>query len=144
MDKVRHFHVETTYATSVDTLWALLQDASILSELTTFPNVRLLGDGASVEGNEIRLAVGVGPIKLPWHSAITLTGTYAFCDQGVKLPFPFTRFCHVHRVEARDEGAVMIDEVTFDSVLPTRLVEYTVLRPMFEARAKAFQKTLNS
>lgn len=141
---MRQFDVRTPYDTSVDTLWTLLQDASLLSTLTSFPKVTLLGDGASVEGKLVQLRVGVGPVSLPWDSAITLTGDHAFCDQGVKLPFPFRRFSHVHRVEQIGEQAVMVDEVTFDSYVPTVLVEYFVLRPMFKERAKAFQKTLNS
>lgn len=141
---MRQFDVRTPYDTSVETLWTLLQDASLLSTLTSFPKVTLLGDGTSVEGNLVQLRVGVGPVSLPWNSAITLTGNYAFCDQGVKLPFPFRRFSHVHRVEQIGEQAVMVDEVTFDSYVPTVLVEYFVLRPMFKERAKAFQKTLNS
>ncbi|WP_353049111.1 hypothetical protein [Exiguobacterium sp. s70] len=128
----------------MDTLWTLLQDASLLSKLTSFPKVTLVGDGASVEGNVVQLRIGVGPVSLRWNSAITLAGDRAFCDQGVKLPFPFRRFSHVHRVEQVDGQAVMVDEVTFDSYVPTVLVEYFVLRPMFKARAEAFQKTLNS
>ncbi|MFL9651353.1 hypothetical protein ACKC2P_11330 [Exiguobacterium chiriqhucha] len=128
----------------MDTLWTLLQDASLLSKLTSFPKVTLVGDGASVEGNVVQLRIGVGPVSLPWNSAITLAGDRAFCDQGVKLPFPFRRFSHVHRVEQVDGQAVMVDEVTFDGYVPTVLVEYFVLRPMFKARAEAFQKTLNS
>ncbi|MCT4778109.1 hypothetical protein NQG36_12585 [Exiguobacterium aquaticum] len=128
----------------MDRLWTLLQDASLLSKLTSFPKVTLVGDGASVEGNVVQLRIGVGPVSLPWNSAITLAGNRAFCDQGVKLPFPFRRFSHVHRVEQVDGQAVMVDEVTFDSYVPTILVEYFVLRPMFKARAEAFQKTLNS
>lgn len=141
---MRQFDVRTPFDTSVDRLWTLLQDASLLSKLTSFPKVTLVGDGASVEGNVVQLRIGVGPVFLPWNSAITLAGHRAFCDQGVKLPFPFRRFSHVHRVEQVDGQAVMIDEVTFDSYVPTILVEYFVLRPMFKARAEAFQKTLNS
>ncbi|RHB48797.1 hypothetical protein [Exiguobacterium sp. AM39-5BH] len=141
---MRQFDVRTRFDTSVDTLWTLLQDASLLSKLTSFPKVTLVGDGASVEGNVVQLRIGVGPISLPWNSAITLAGDRAFCDQGVKLPFPFRRFSHVHRVEQVDGQAVMVDEVTFDSYVPAVLVEYFVLRPMFKARAEAFQKTLNS
>lgn len=141
---MRQFDVRTPFDTSVDRLWTLLQDASLLSKLTSFPKVTLVGDGASVEGNVVQLRIGVGPVFLPWNSAITLAGHRAFCDQGVKLPFPFRRFSHVHRVEQVDGQAVMVDEVTFDSYVPTILVEYFVLRPMFKARAEAFQKTLNS
>lgn len=141
---MRQFDVRTPFDTSVDRLWTLLQDASLLSKLTSFPKVTLVGDGASVEGNVVQLRIGVGPVFLPWNSAITLAGDRAFCDQGVKLPFPFRRFSHVHRVEQVDGQAVMVDEVTFDSYVPTILVEYFVLRPMFKARAEAFQKTLNS
>lgn len=141
---MRQFDVSTTFDTSSEQLWALLQDASLLTELTTFPQVTLLGDGASVEGNRIRLQIGVGPVTFPWHSHITIAGEQAFCDQGVKLPFPFKRFCHVHRVETRAGKAVMVDEVTFDSYLPNVLVEYFVLRPMFKSRADAFQNILNS
>lgn len=61
---MRRFDVESTYDTTVDTLWDLLQDASLLTKLTKFPKVRLVGDGASVEGNEVKLFVGVGPIEL--------------------------------------------------------------------------------
>lgn len=141
---MRRFDVESTYDTAVDTLWDLLQDASLLTKLTKFPKVRLMGDGASVEGNEVKLMIGVGPVELPWNSAITISGNHAFCDQGKTLPFPFKRFTHVHRVKSRDGKAVMIDEVTFDSYVPNILVEYFVLRPMFQERAQAFQKTLNS
>ena len=141
---MRQFDVTTTFETSSEQLWALLQDASLLSKLTSFPKVTLVGDGASVEGNLIRLQIGVGPVTLPWHSRITIAGEQAFCDQGVKLPFPFKRFCHVHRVETREGRAIMIDEVTFDSYLPNALVERFVLRPMFKSRATAFQNILNS
>lgn len=141
---MRQFNVRTAFDASPETLWTLLQDASLLAELTSFPQVTLLGDGSTVEGNEVRLRVGIGPVALPWHSAITLTGSQAFCDQGVKLPFPFRRFCHVHRVEMESGQAVMVDEVTFDSYVPSVLVEYFVLRPMFKARAAAFQNILNS
>ncbi|WP_215143332.1 hypothetical protein [Exiguobacterium qingdaonense] len=141
---MRQFDVESTYDTTVETLWELLQDASLLTKLTKFPKVRLVGDGASVEGNEIKLFVGVGPVELPWDSVIAIEGERAFCDQGKTLPFPFKRFTHVHRVEERDGKAVMVDEVTFDSFVPNILVEYFVLRPMFRERARAFQKTLNS
>lgn len=141
---MRQFDVASTYDTTVDTLWELLQDASLLTKLTRFPKVRLVGDGASVEGNEVKLLIGVGPVELPWNSAIAIAGDRAFCDQGKRLPFPFKRFTHVHRVESRDGKAVMIDEVTFDSYVPNILVEYFVLRPMFQERARAFQKTLNS
>lgn len=141
---MRQFDVASTYDTTVDTLWELLQDASLLTKLTRFPKVRLVGDGASVEGNEVKLLIGVGPVELPWNSAIAIAGDHAFCDQGKRLPFPFKRFTHVHRVESRDGKAVMIDEVTFDSYVPNILVEYFVLRPMFQERARAFQKTLNS
>ncbi|EPE61941.1 hypothetical protein L479_01665 [Exiguobacterium sp. S17] len=141
---MRQFDVETSFDTSVEALWELLQDASLLSELTTFPEVTLVGDGASVEGNRIHLRVGVGPVTLPWISAITLAGRHAFCDQGVTLPFPFKRFCHVHSVKEVDGKAVMVDEVTFDSYLPEAIVEQFILRPMFAGRAVAFQKALNS
>lgn len=141
---MRRFDVESTYDTTVDSLWDLLQDASLLTKLTKFPKVRLEGDGASVEGNEVKLFVEVGPVELPWTSAITVVGNQAFCDQGKTLPFPFKRFTHVHRVESRDGKAVMIDEVTFDSYVSNILVEYFVLRLMFQERARVFQKTLNS
>lgn len=141
---MRRFDVETSYDTTVESLWTLLQDASLLTELTKFPKVKLIGDGASVEGNEVKLLVGVGPVQLPWDSSITLVGQYAFCDQGRKLPFPFKRFTHVHRVEERDGVAVMSDELTFDSYVPNILVEYFILRPMFRERGRAFEKTLNS
>lgn len=141
---MRRFDVETTYETSVETLWGLLQDASLLTKLTRFPKVELIGDGASVEGNKVKLRVGVGPMQLPWDSRIAISGKYAFADQGIKLPFPFRRFTHVHRVEERSGRAVMIDEVTFDSYVPNILVEYFVLRPMFQERGRAFRETLNS
>lgn len=141
---MRQFDLETTYDTTVEAAWGLLQDASLLSELTTFPKVTLLGDGASVEGNQIQLRVGVGPLELQWTSAITLTGYLSFCDQGLKLPFPFKRFCHVHSVKEVDGKAVMVDAVTFESYLPEWAVEQFVLRPMFKERAKAFRKRLNS
>ncbi|WP_214885197.1 MULTISPECIES: hypothetical protein [unclassified Exiguobacterium] len=141
---MRRFDVASTYDTTVDTLWELLQDASLLTKLTRFPKVRLVGDGASVERNEIKLLIGVGPVELPWNSTITIAGKQAFCDQGKTLPFPFKRFTHVHRVEERQGKAVMVDEVTFDSYVPNLLVEYFVLRPMFQERARAFRKTLNS
>lgn len=141
---MRQFDVTTTFETSSEQLWALLQDASLLSKLTSFPKVTLVGDGASVEGNVVQLRIGIGPVSLPWNSVITLAGDRAFCDQGVKLPFPFKRFCHVHRVETREGRAVMIDEVTFDSYLPNVLIERFVLRSMFKSRATAFQNILNS
>ena len=141
---MRRFDVETTYDTSVETLWGLLQDASLLTKLTRFPKVKLIGEGASVEGNKVKLLVGVGPVQLPWNSRIAISGEYAFADQGIKLPFPFRRFTHVHRVEERGGRVVMIDEVTFDSYVPNILVEYFVLRPMFQERGRAFLETLNS
>lgn len=70
---MRRFDVESTYDTTVDTLWDLLQDASLLTKLTKFPKVRLVGDGASVEGNEVKLFVGP---------------TFARCDRSCQ---PFGR-----------------------------------------------------
>lgn len=141
---MRRFDVETSYDTTVEKLWTLLQDAALLTDLTKFPKVTLLGDGASVQGNEVHLLVGVGPVQLRWDSLITVAGDYAFCDQGVKLPFPFKRFTHVHHVKQQNGRVIMRDEVTFESYVPNILVEKFVLRPMFQERARVFQEILNS
>lgn len=139
---MRRVQFETELEADPRVVWALLQDASVLTELTRFPKVELSGSGQTTEGAHISLYVKFFSLRFPWQSRIATKGERAFCDQGLVLPFPFTRFCHVHRVMVRNGRTILLDDVTFDSRIPNILVEWFVLKPMFAERKRTFQKII--
>jgi len=132
-----HFYTETKVPTTKEQAWSFLSDAKTLTGMTTFPKVQTNGDTRTYAGNTIQLKVGVPPVFVKWDSIIPMVGSDLFVDVGVKVPFPFTAWCHLHRVEERADGVYMIDDLVYKSYLPKGLVDLFILKPMFQQRKQA-------
>lgn len=132
-----HFYTETKVPTTKEQAWSFLSDAKALTGMTTFPKVQTNGDTRTYAGNTIQLKVGVPPVFVKWDSIIPMVGSDLFVDVGVKVPFPFTAWCHLHRVEERADGVYMIDDLVYKSYLPKGLVDLFILKPIFQQRKQA-------
>ncbi|AFS69779.1 MULTISPECIES: hypothetical protein [Exiguobacterium] len=134
---MKHFLTETRVPTTKDQAWLFLSDAKALTGMTTFPKVQTSGDTRTYAGNTIQLKVGLPPIYVKWDSIIPMVGRDVFVDVGVKVPFPFSVWCHTHRVEERVDGVYMVDDLIYKSYLPKWFVDLFILGPMFRQRKQA-------
>jgi len=134
---MNRFYTETKVPATKDQAWFFLSDAKALTGLTKFPKVQTTGDTRTYAGNTIQLKVGVPSVFVKWDSIIPMVGSDLFVDVGVKVPFPFSAWCHTHRVEERPDGVYMIDDLIYKSYLPKLVVDLFILKPMFQQRKQA-------
>lgn len=72
-------------------------------------------DGCKI-GDEVHLKVGLG-LKLPWISLITDQQNgedfWFFIDEGKQLPPPLKKWKHIHKVQEREKGSLIVDDIYF-------------------------------
>ena len=102
------------------------------------------------KGDEIHLAIGLGPISMKWISLITENSENdeenLFIDEGHLLPPPLTYWKHIHRVKKVDENLTEIhDDIEFSSgnaILDHAI--YPMLYFQFYLRKPAYKKFFKS
>jgi ligand-binding SRPBCC domain-containing protein len=102
-------------------------------------------DGCS-PGNEVHLDLNTFGMKQKWVSVITeetLTDKeWSFVDEGKFMPWPLGSWRHHHRVVALDDkSSLIIDDITFECVLPwMNIFMYPALWPTFAIRPSRYKK----
>jgi ligand-binding SRPBCC domain-containing protein len=117
-----------------------------------FPTVHLHRfDGCAV-GDEVHLELALFGIRQQWISIITDAGEiknhehYAnelyFVDEGKVLPFFLASWKHRHRImqSHADNGAVIIDDISFHAPYKLSAFVYPALYAQFAARRAVYQE----
>ena len=106
------------------------------------PGAELIHYGGSSKGDIVHLKL---PVVGTWKSEITdhgrNNGSIYFVDEGIKLPFPLTRWKHKHILHQIDNQAIIEDNIEFSTglVLSDALV-YPFLYLAFAPRIKQYKK----
>lgn len=125
----------------METVWSFFQTNENLAKITGFPKIEILGDKDVFEGSNVHLKLNFFIIKLTWQGEITKVVHEAyFIDKGVKLPFPFKSWEHVHAFKKiNDNETRMIDKVEYESFFPPFLINI-MLKGMFTDRKRQLKK----
>lgn len=114
-----------------------------------FPKVKLLRFDGCEKGDIVSLQLNFIFFKQTWESVITEDETsnkeFRFIDEGIKLPFFFKYWRHHHRVISSENGAKIIDDITFKTPLlipeflmyPTLYLQFLYRKPVYK---KFFKK----
>ena len=98
------------------------------------------------KGDEVHLAVGLGPLKQKWVSHIVEHGDsdkeHYFVDVGHILPPPLKHWRHTHRIiKTSEESCVVHDDIEFSSGLKVLdFFIYPALYVQFWLRIPAYKK----
>ena len=102
------------------------------------------------KGDEIHLAIGLGPMSMKWVSHITENSESdhenLFVDEGHILPPPLNYWKHIHRVIRIDDNLTEIqDDIEFSSgnAVLDRVI-YPMLYFQFFLRKPAYKKFFKS
>jgi len=109
-----------------------------------FPPVKVKRFDGSRSGDEVHLQLDFLLFKNDWVSTITEhqegeTETY-FIDQGTQLPFFLKSWRHKHRIVQEGDGAVIIDEIEFETPFPLfDYLMYPLMMLQFVYRKPVYQ-----
>lgn len=135
------FRYETVLPVSVEDAWRFFQDAQNLVSITSFPKVVIESESRIKKGEELLLRLHFFPgLSQRWKLVIEEweEGRY-FVDVGIKLPFPLTKWRHRHQFEADPKGTRMVDDVQFEALVPSVLLQ-PMFHQMFRDREKQLRK----
>jgi len=140
--------INFTYTTKINApieeVWSFFSSATNLSKITQFPQVNIVSDPRTMEGNKIEMVLSFGWIKMKWVSLIRdVQKPNQFVDDGIKLPFPFIQWSHVHAFSQTGNTTLMEDHVVCQSVLPNFMIK-PILNGMFKGREKALHTHFKS
>lgn len=135
------FYFKTEMNEKKSDVWSFFQTNENLVAITGFPKIKLLGDKEVKEGADVILQMNFFVIKLLWKGEITkVVPEDYFMDEGVKLPFPFRTWQHVHAFKELEQGGTrMIDRVEFSSYIPAIFIKL-MLFGMFQDRKRQLKK----
>ncbi|WP_100372515.1 SRPBCC family protein [Bacillus sp. FJAT-45037] len=134
------FTYEAKVDASIEEVWEFFRTADNLVQITSFPEISIDSNPATTEGNTIKMKMGLGPLRVDWHSYIEEVVPYDyFVDVGVKLPWPLVQWRHTHAFSKVGETTVMKDTVEIQSPLPTAMLK-PALTNMFKGRATAVHR----
>ncbi len=140
--------IQTTVNQSFRQVWAGF-DESLFKRLSPpFPPVRVVRFDGCLAGQVVDLELNFILFKQNWTSHIieqqeTATEIY-FIDKGTKLPFFLSFWQHKHRIIQQGEGAIIADEITFEtpSIL-TNYLMYPLLWIQFLYRKPIYKKVFD-
>jgi len=110
-----------------------------------FPKVELQFFEGSTKGDLVSLELNFGLFKQTWTSKIMedgeKDGRWYFIDEGTELPFFLKSWRHLHVVESRAEGSVIIDDITYTTgTIFTDLVMYLPMLGQFLYRKPIYKR----
>lgn len=139
--------------TSVKSNWIKVKEGfnqSLFLQLSPpFPTVKLLQFDGCEQGDKVTIELNFIFFKQLWDSEIIEDGTtsdsWYFVDKGVKLPFFLKTWHHRHVISAHNEGAKIIDDVTYTTgTLLTDLLTFPLLWIQFMYRKPIYKKVFNT
>ncbi|SER47781.1 SRPBCC family protein [Salipaludibacillus aurantiacus] len=139
------FYYKTDILQPLETIWPFFQTNENLAAITGFPKIKVLGDKEVFKGSAVHLQLNFFIVKLNWKGEITETADRKyFIDEGLKIPFPFKSWRHVHAFKRLEgNGTRMIDRVEYTSFLPPFIVNL-MLKGMFADRKRQLKKMFGS
>ncbi len=136
--------IETDVRQDYRTVFAGFSRELFLALNPPFPPVELQKFGMA-KGDEVHILLKFGLFSQQWVSLITETGESEteiyFVDEGVSLPFFLKKWRHRHRILRRENGARIIDDITFEGRFPllTYLL-FPVLYAQFRYRSPVYRR----
>lgn len=97
-------------------------------------------------GDEIHVMVYQGKVKSKWVSLITKTTDtneeWSFVDEGAVLPWPMSKWYHLHKVEKISENEVCIEDDIFYECSPAFMTKaiYPIVWATFAIRPKRYKE----
>ncbi|RXI99557.1 hypothetical protein DS745_15215 [Anaerobacillus alkaliphilus] len=137
-----NFSFRTYLSTKSEKTWEFFNDINNLVKITSYPKVNILKHEGTREGSKTELQLDFLLFKKNWElTYIEVKEGQYFIDRSSTLPFPFKRWEHRHSFQSFDEGTLMIDDVEFESYLPSSLAKI-ILYIMFKSRQNTIKKHL--
>lgn len=140
-----HIRIETPVAASAERVWAGFDRALFEALAPVFPRVRVVRFDGCRPGDVVTLELDFGLFRNRWTSRIVAGGRddggYFFEDEGVELPFFLGTWRHVHRIEPRGAGCVIVDAIAYRA-RGGRLSDYVWWLPLhlqFRARRGVYR-----
>ncbi|WP_017728251.1 SRPBCC family protein [Halalkalibacterium ligniniphilum] len=134
------FHYETVIDAQLDEVWGFFSTADNLVKITRLPKITLLSNPETIQGNTIKMKIGVAGVSVMWEALIEeVKAPHFFIDKAIKPPFPFTAWKHIHAFEQSGERVLMKDTVEYEATIPTFIVN-KLLTKMFRDRGKAVKQ----
>lgn len=135
--------------TAVDQGWKEVKegfnDELFLKLNPPLPKVKILRFDGSNKGDTVSMELNFILWKDHWTSLITDSSEsekgFDFIDEGIQLPFPFKKWRHHHKVEAKEEGSVIIDDIQYGTgLLLLDVLIYPLLYLQFLYRKPVYRK----
>jgi ligand-binding SRPBCC domain-containing protein len=115
-----NIHIETLVKQDYKTVWQGFTKELFLALAPPFTPVEVLRFDGCKKGDEVHLEIQFFLFKQQWNSVITeqkeTEDEIYFIDEGTKLPFFLSYWHHKHRILKQKEGALIIDEIHFESL----------------------------
>lgn len=140
-----NLRISTQVKASLKTVQSGFTKDLFLSLNPPFPPVKLLQFDGCKSGDKVVLELNFIFFKQRWVSDIKedaeAENRWYFIDEGTQLPFFLKTWRHHHSVEQRDNGSVIIDDITFSTgTLLTDLFMYPALLGQFLYRKPVYRK----
>ncbi|WP_227935028.1 SRPBCC family protein [Alkalihalobacillus deserti] len=130
---------QTIINAPIEDVWSFFSSATNLSKITSFPKIEVTSDLRTMEGNKMEMKLGFAGVRMKWISLIhDVDAPTQFVDTGIKLPFPFTEWKHIHAFTSQGNQTVMDDQVRCSTVLPSFMVK-PLVNNMFKGREQAIK-----
>jgi ligand-binding SRPBCC domain-containing protein len=140
-----NIHISTHVKQDYQQVWQGFTKELFLALAPPYTPVEVLRFDGCKKGDEVHLEIQFFLFKQQWHSKIieqkeTENEIY-FIDEGIKLPFFLSSWQHKHRIVKQDEGALIIDEISFESMQGFGSFSvYPALYLQFASRQAIYQK----
>jgi ligand-binding SRPBCC domain-containing protein len=137
--------IETPVKQDYKTVWQGFTKELFLALTPPLTPIEVLRFDGCRKGDEIHLRIGLSPLTQRWKSKIieqkeTENEIY-FIDEGLELPFFLSYWHHKHRIIKQNEGALIIDEINFESFHGAGSFSvYPILYLQFATRKSIYQE----
>jgi ligand-binding SRPBCC domain-containing protein len=148
-----HIKISTRVESPLQEVRAGFTEDLFLSLNPPFPPVKLQEFGGCETGDRVALELNFLLFRQQWVSDIThheeSDQKWLFVDEGTKLPFFLKSWQHRHVVEARVDGAEIIDDIRFTTgtfltdflMYPALLLQFLYRKPIYK---KIFKRKVTS
>jgi len=107
----------TIVAATPEQVWKGFDETLFKQLSPPFPKISLMRFDGCKQGDVVDLTLDFILLSQRWVSVIKENGQnqegYYFIDEGAILPFMFTKWKHIHRIEKHPKGTQIIDDVYF-------------------------------
>jgi ligand-binding SRPBCC domain-containing protein len=141
--------IETLVKSNLGIVKAGFNESLFLKLSPPFPTVKLIKFDGCNKGDKVTIELNFILFKQIWDSEIidesSTNDTWFFVDKGVKLPFFLKNWHHTHSIKTSNEGAKIIDDVTFTTgTLLTDILTYPFLWMQFLYRKPIYKRAFNT